>query len=412
MRIWAFPSFYPFDAPGLRWHGIFAHRQYKGLIENGADLKVICPVHWSPPAPFSRLHKQWDALNKRGYPYHTVYDGVPVYYPRISNMKPNRLVKKSNDERYIDSIINFFKKEGITPHPSTDVFYSQWLPDSVLVQQAAHRLGLKSAILSIGDDVVVWPEEKSGNMQLFDRLMKEADYRFTCAAYLGRETNRMLNANYQHEVVRWGVDYNYFRPLPPEEKRGMRDTYGIPHDKVVILNIGTAIKRKGWLDLFDALAGVKEVNSDFFLVAVHAGPPEFDLDEEAGKRGLKAHFLNLGEIRPEQLNDIFNAADIFCLPSHWEGLANVNVEASSCGLPVLTTNVCGHPELIESGINGILVPPKQPLVLQKELQRLINDKELRETLGSNARKFITNEWGNFAQSSARLYQILAGAQNK
>ena len=409
MRIWAFPSFYPVDLPGRRWAGIFAHRQYKGLISNGADLKVIVPVLWHPPFPFSELHPEWKSLQQDSYPEERTYDGIKVYHPRIANMRPNRFVKMSFRERYINAIVKFFKSQGIVPNPSTDIFYSQWLPDSVLVQEAAHKLGLKSAILSIGDDVVVWPHASSKNLVAFRTLMEEADMRFACAAYLGNETNKILGRDFPFDVVRWGVDYTHFKPVSPVQKAELQRKYKLPQGKVIILNVGTAIVRKGWIDLFDALGKVKENSSNFVLVAIHAGKPEIDLDAEAQRRGLADNFINLGEIHPDKANEIFNAVDIFCLPSHWEGLANANIEAMASGLPVITTNVCGHPELISNDENGILVNPHDAEVLSQKLLALIINEGLRTTLGENARRFIVEEWGDFAYNAAKLYSKLRGS---
>jgi len=406
MKIWAFPSFYPYDYPGLRWHGIFAHRQYKGLIANGADLEVVQPVIGSPFFPLSELHPQWKKYRKLGYPSETIYDGVRVHYPKIKNFKPSRFVKKSYEERYIDAITDFFKKNKRL-NPLKDIFYSQWLPDSVLVQEAAHKLGVKSAILSIGDDVVVWPKENPRNMQLFKKLMTEADHRFVCADYLGKEANKLLDANLPYDVVMMGVEYDYFKPVSGTEKNNLRLKYNIPVDKLVILNVGSAIVRKGWLDLFDALANIKAKNIDFVLVGVHAGSTELDLKNEAFKRGLSNNFISLGEIKPEKVNEIYNIADIFCLPSHWEGMANANIEAMSSGLPVITTNVCGHPELITDNYNGILIPPKDPAILFEKLLQLITDKQLREKLSKNGRDFIVNRWGNYKYNSMLLKEKLS-----
>src|SRR5689334_18811439 len=125
MRVWAFPSFYPFDKPGMRWTGIFAHRQYKGLMNSGAELSVVIPTPWAPPFPFSNLHPEWKRLNEISYPKEGTYDGIKVYYPRISNIKPNRFVKKSYSERYVDAIVNFFKDQRIQPDPANDIFYAQ-----------------------------------------------------------------------------------------------------------------------------------------------------------------------------------------------------------------------------------------------------------------------------------------------
>ncbi len=406
MSIWAFPSIYPFDRPGLKWTGIFAHRQYKGLIANGADLKVVIPVPWHPPFPFSNMHPEWKQYANLNYPKKRVFDGITIYHPRISNMRPNRFVKKSFEERTIDAIVNFFKDNGIKPDPKKDIIYSQWTPSSATVQKAAHRLGLRSAILCIGDDVVLFPHEKPETKKQFIETWMGADLRFVVADYLGREANKVVGVKMPYDVVYMGVDHAYFKPGTAEEILKTKQEYKIPADKPVILIIGTASKRKGWIELFDALAEIKKTGSDFFLVGVHTGPLEFDLYGEVEKRGLSPVFLGLNGVPPESLNRIYNVADIFCLPSHSEGMANVVIEAMSSGLPVITTDVGGHNEIVNEGMNGVLIPPFDSKILAAKLQELLANPELRNKLGTSARKFIVSDWGNFAQASKKLYERL------
>ncbi len=403
MRVWAFPSFYPYDYPGMTNAGIFAHRQYKGLIHHGAELEVIVPVPWSPPAPFARLHPEWENFHKLGYPMKRVYDGVTVHHPRIANMKPSRFVKKLYAERFIDCVAEFFKERHITLDPHKDIFYSQWLPGSYLVQMAAHRLGVKSAILSIGDDVALWPHGSEETFRQFKQVFEEADLRFACAHYLGRQSNKLVGKDLPYTMVGWGVNYELFRPATTAEKKALREEYNIPDDKVVILNVGTASVRKGWLDLFDALAEVKNHNDHFLLIAVIAGAQDVDYDNEAENRGLAGNILILRDQPPAKLNKLYNTADIFCLPSHAEGMANVVIEGMASGLAVVTTTVGGHPEIITSGVNGILVPPQQPTILTEKLLEVVNDKALREKMGVAAREFIVTKWGNFTDNAKVLY---------
>ncbi len=408
MRIWAFPSFYPLDHPGLKWSGIFAHRQYVGLKENGAEVKVIVPVLWYPPKPFSKLNSNWKMLSRVNYPKERTFEGVQVYHPRIANMKPSRLFnRKQYEERYTQAIVSFFKSNNIQLNKETDIFYSQWIPTGRMVQQAARQLGVKSAMLAIGDDIVVWPHESADKKAAFIKAWKEADLRLAVAAYLADEGNKIVGEVLPYKVVRRGVEHQKFVPAKPGEKERIRQEFNLPADKIIILTVGSALVRKGWLDLFDALAEIVKTNQDILLVGIHSGSKELQLDDEAAKRGLTKYFLNMGEVAPQTINQLYVAADIFCLPSHWEGIANSVVEAMSCGLPVLTTAVCGHPELITSGENGILVEPKQPGQITKELAMLISDRKKRETLGANARNFIVDVWGSFAQNSAKLYKILS-----
>ncbi len=408
MRIWAFPSFYPLDHPGMKWSGIFAHRQYVALQENGAEIKVIVPVLWHPPKPFSKLNANWKMLSTITYPKERIYEGIKVYHPRIANMKPSRIfTRKQYEDRYMEAIVSFFKSNNIKLNKETDIFYSQWIPTGRMVQQAAHQLGVKSAMLAIGDDIVVWPHESADKKAAFIKAWKAADLRLSVAAYLADEGNKIVGEALPYKVVRRGVEHQKFVPAKPGEKEKIRQEFNLPADKIIILTVGSAIVRKGWLDLFDALVDIVKTSPNIVLVGIHSGSKELKLDEEVARRGLTNYFVNMGEVAPQTINQLYVAADIFCLPSHWEGIANSVVEAMSCGLPVLTTAVCGHPELITSGENGILVAPKQPAQIAKELADLITNKEKRDTLGANARNFIVNVWGSFAQNSDKLYKILS-----
>ena len=407
MKIWAFPSFYPIERPGLKWVGIFAHRQYKALLENGADLVVVQPVLWHPPFPFNKLNKDWESQSEKAYPYKRIYDGITVYHPRISNLKPSRLFRKSYIERYVDSIVDFFKQEGIQLSKEQDIFYAQWIPDAALVAQAAKKLGVKSALLIIGDDVLVWPNENMINKKVFCEAMLHTDKRLAVAGYLANEANKICGVNHNFTIIRRGANYNFFKPVTEDKKATYRKKIGIPDTITVILCIGSVLVRKGWLDMLDALEEINKTNSNFLLVAAHGGKSDFDLGDEAKKRNLINNLLDLGEVDPKGINELYNCADIFCLASHWEGIANSVVEAMASGLPVLTTNVCGHPEVIENGVTGILVDPKQPEKIKEALHLLLSDEKIRHTLGTNARNFIVNNWGDFAHNARILYKTLA-----
>ena len=409
MRIWAFPSFYPIDRPGKLSNGIFAHRQFKGLVENGAELSVVLPMLGFPPFPFYLMDHSWRKQHKNRFEPERIFDGIKVFHPRISDLKPQRLFRQGNyHQRYVKSIINFFKYNNIKLDRRTDIFYSQWLPDSYHVQEAAHTLGVKSAILLIGDDVLIWPKQGQVNTEIFKQTVREADIRLSVAAYLAQESDKI--AGPQHfETVRRGVNYDFFKPFSKDEKYRIRKELNVAEETLIILSVGTAIVRKGWLDLLDALKEILKQKSDFVLMGAFSGSPEFDIDEEVVKRGLTDHFINLHEVGPNKITAIYNAADIFCLPSHWEGIANAVVEAMATGLPVLTTDVCGHPELISNGETGILVPPKRPDRIKEELITLLQNPELRERLGKNARNFIVNTWGNYKYNSAKLYNVLQDA---
>jgi glycosyltransferase involved in cell wall biosynthesis len=406
MRIWAFPSFYPFEHPGLRWTGIFAHRQYKALAALGADIVVVQPVLWYPPAPFHLLNDNWKTLSECHYPTERDYDGLKVYHPRIANMKPGRLFRKPYADRYVDAIVAFFRQKGIQLSDSTDIFYAQWVPDAWMVQRAAKKLGIKSAVMVVGDDVLIVPQSGKKQMDIFIETMTNTNIRLSVAGYLANEANKLLPSPVPFSIVRRGVNHDFFRPFSPEEKATIRQEMNIPANVLTILMIGAPIARKGWLDLFDALAVVKQQYPNFVLLGVFSGHADIDLNTECKKRGLEKHFMPIGEVEPARMNKIHNAADIFCLASHSEGIANSVVEAMSTGVPVITTAICGHPELIANETLGVMVPPHRPDLLASAFTRLMQNATLRSDMGSAARHYIVNTWGNYAFNAARLLDIL------
>ena len=274
------------------------------------------------------------------------------------------------------------------------------------MQQVAHQLGIKSAILGIGDDVIIEPQRSEVRFAQFKKVLQEADMCLYCADYLGREANKLTQLNLPYQVAYFGIDYAKFAPCTKETTLQLKKEYNIPLDKVVILNVASPIIRKGWIDLFDALVEIKKTTNNFVLAGAYAGPKDFEILEEVEKRGLTNNFVNIGEIKPENLSKLYNAADIYCMPSHWEGLATVIMESMSSGLAVITTDMCGHPEIVTNGVTGVLIPVKRVDILTTELLELINNKEKRALLGNNARNFIVNKWGNPKENALKLLEKL------
>ncbi|HYD34253.1 MAG TPA: glycosyltransferase family 4 protein [Methylophilaceae bacterium] len=89
---------------------------------------------------------------------------------------------------------------------------------------------------------------------------------------------------------------------------------------------------------------------------------------------------------------VLSEANIVCLPSYYEGLPKVLIEAMACGRPIVTTDVPGCRELVNPEVNGILVPPRDVDALADALNRLINDKELCSKMGHEGRKMAESEF--------------------
>jgi glycosyltransferase involved in cell wall biosynthesis len=110
-------------------------------------------------------------------------------------------------------------------------------------------------------------------------------------------------------------------------------------------------------------------------------------------------------------NDVYSVLkrmDIFCLPSLSEGLPNSLMEAMSVSCASIASNVGGVPYLIEDGVNGLLVPPRDPTALTNAIERLIQNPDLKKKLGDNARRTIETRfnWSTLLDEYERLFATL------
>jgi len=104
----------------------------------------------------------------------------------------------------------------------------------------------------------------------------------------------------------------------------------------------------------------------------------------------------------------YRAADLFTLPSSAEAFGNVFAEALASGLPVVGSTVGGIPELVEHGVNGLLIDPGQPLALARAIQYLAQDPELRQLMSvrNRAKAEAGLEWSQATTRYLAVYEAL------
>ena len=131
-----------------------------------------------------------------------------------------------------------------------------------------------------------------------------------------------------------------------------------------------------------------------------------DLKELALQYDINEYIYFLG-VRKDVL-ELMRKAFIFVLPSRWEGFGLVLLEAMSVGVPIIATKVGGIPEVIEDGKDGILVEPENPEELSNAILRLLDNKELRSLVSSNAYKKVKGEYSieKYTKTLLSLYKEL------
>ena len=179
-----------------------------------------------------------------------------------------------------------------------------------------------------------------------------------------------------------GRDPARFAPNPAARAR-IRATLGCADDQPVILIVSRLVRHKGYPELLAAMADIPGAE---LWVAGDRLPSDHgpDLEPLFAAANLGPRLRRLG-YRPD-IADILAAADIFVLPSHFEGLPMSVIEAMLTALPVVATDIRGPREQITTGETGLLVPPAQVAPLAAALRQLVADPSLRTRLGAAARR--------------------------
>ncbi len=202
-----------------------------------------------------------------------------------------------------------------------------------------------------------------------------------------------------------------FNPIGIENAgRASSDGSGPMH----LLFVGAYGRRKGIYELMAALARVRQDGHDVRVRVV--GPPEFPdevdrLAEAIRGLGLEDAVALTGPLAADEVAGELLAADVFCLPSHREGLPMAILEAMAVGLPVVVTSVGGIPDVVRDGDSGLVVPPGDVQSLADALAALAADPELRRRLGARASAVVEELAGAPAVSAGwrELYASLAAA---
>ncbi len=171
---------------------------------------------------------------------------------------------------------------------------------------------------------------------------------------------------------------------PPSERvETVRRELGITNE-AVILSVGRLSYEKGHADLIRAgalLAAMPNI-PPFRIVIVGDGPERESLSRLATELGIQSRITLAGFQRDTK--PYYAMATIVAVPSYSEGSPNVVLEAMAAGLPIVSNRVGGVPEILDEGMTGLMVEPRNPQAMANALSGLLNDADLRAGLGEAA----------------------------
>lgn len=173
-----------------------------------------------------------------------------------------------------------------------------------------------------------------------------------------------------------------------------------------ITGIGNLTTQKGMYILLEAVAIVKS-HTHVRCSIVGDGPEKRTLEQNVSELGLSNIVEMTGYLPQHDLPERLRNTDIFVLSSFSEGRPNALLEAMAAGVPVIASDIDGVRELISHGENGLLFEPGRPEHLAEQIERLSQDRELRDAIGKAGLESIQAQglsWNNSAKRYAALYQ--------
>ena len=191
------------------------------------------------------------------------------------------------------------------------------------------------------------------------------------------------------QVVRLGVDPVVLSPQSRMTTSGITN----PGPRTLeLVSVGRLVPEKGHRILLEAVRILRERGVPIRLTLIGAGPDMPALQEFVTQSGLGDAVTFTSALSHQQTLAQLRRADLFALASFAEGIPVALMEAMSLGLPCVSTSIAGIPELIRTGLDGLLVPPANPAAFAEALESLTSDSGLRKGLGNSARQRIISQY--------------------
>jgi teichuronic acid biosynthesis glycosyltransferase TuaC len=264
---------------------------------------------------------------------------------------------------------------SLTRDKDLDLMQAEYIPHSSIVPALFKRKDTPLVLKFHGDDARIYPFKNRFNLAVTRTMLRVATHVIT-----GSEEMRMILIGLGQQpdrisAIHTGVDISFFAPQSKEKNRVL---LGLLPETTIFLFVGRLHPWKGIGEILDVARRSPQFR--FFFI----GPGTIPLHPE--------NCTFLGTQTPEIVRMWMNAADCLLLPTYTEAVPTSVMEAFACGIPAITSNVGGCPEIVESSINGLLVPPKDAEALHDAVVWMNQNPELRKKMGEQARKTVVDRY--------------------
>jgi colanic acid/amylovoran biosynthesis glycosyltransferase len=201
----------------------------------------------------------------------------------------------------------------------------------------------------------------------------------------------------RYSITRHGVDTQKWVPR-------VKDRFRHAHPQQ-ILSVGRLVYNKGFDTLLHAVALLKSQGHSFHLKIAGEGPERHNLEGLIDALDLKSEVTLLGSIGEDECLQLMQSSDLFVLASHKEPLGVVYLEAMATEVATIGTAAGGVVEIINHGVNGLLVPPHAPDRLADAMMQILTDAQLRDRLAKAGRQTVVEKFDS-RLGAAKLSKLL------
>ena len=366
-------------------------------------MKIVILVSYTYPYIGSGIGQvallQAEGLAELGNKVVLVSSNVPVTKRRFT--KNGVLHLKINSLNFLDKfnipVPLFFLSHEVISHIKTADFihsHDMLYPHSLFAALMARRFG-KPFVLTQHAGFISYPSRLINILQfLINKTMGRSVLKLSDQIIVVNEDvkNWLGNDGRKAITLMNGVDTSLFHPVTKKIKMEIRRKYGLPLNKKIVLYVGRLVLKKGFQRLF-------EVRSDNYLTVFVGGGkvPKSMADE-------KGNVLFLGALSQDKLSEVYQASDVFVLPSDCEGFPLSIQEAMASGLPIITTKHPGFEKYLDGRFVKFILPTKQ--AVRRAILEVLRNKGMRDSMIEYSLKTTTIKasWENNIKNLLKMYR--------
>lgn len=378
--------------------GNWALAQALALSRADIEIEVVSFSAWVPiPLAFTAGAKAYATC-----PRSTTYDGLRVHYPRwpVYPVGPMRRWSERHPEPFLRIGWNFARPwlKRYVDHFRPQLIYAHHTAANGYLAWQLHRThGLPFVVTDHDFDEIRscerWPDRK----RLFDQITHSSSMMVAVASSMEEDLTRLFPR------ARTTTVHNGTESIPDSIRTIPKPN--MLHGKVVLFSCGVFYERKGFPLLIEAYSRIAARYPHSVLRIAGDGVQRQEVLSQIRRHSLDKQVVLLGPLSHDDVLKEMLWSDAFVLIGWDEPFATVFSEAASAGLPIICCNDGGFSDVLQDGIHGILVPPKDVDAASIALERLIRDDMLRARMAQSAKTLFDHElhWNHNASKMRHIF---------